>query len=141
MKIVLLKNIPDLGNQGETKDVKRGYALNFLLPNNLAAVPGTVVIKVKDKKKEVLVKQQDLKKLESKLKDLSISFKRDANEKGTLYASVDKQAVEELLKQNGVKTKVHDLNPAHLKTVGTHKVEMTVDNGVKTEISIKIDSN
>ena len=36
MKIVLLENLRKLGNIGEIINVKRGYARNFLIPQNKA---------------------------------------------------------------------------------------------------------
>ena len=39
MKVVLIKDIPQLGQVGESKDVKPGYARNFLLVKGLAVLP------------------------------------------------------------------------------------------------------
>jgi large subunit ribosomal protein L9 len=36
MKVVLLQDVPQLGEAGEVKDVAVGYARNFLLPKGLA---------------------------------------------------------------------------------------------------------
>ena len=36
MKVILLENIKRLGSIGETIDVKRGFARNFLIANNKA---------------------------------------------------------------------------------------------------------
>ena len=38
MKVILRKNFEKLGNAGEIVEVKDGYAMNFLIPRNIAFV-------------------------------------------------------------------------------------------------------
>jgi large subunit ribosomal protein L9 len=40
MKVLLIKDIPNLGKTGEEKNVKPGFARNYLIPSGLA-VPAT----------------------------------------------------------------------------------------------------
>lgn len=44
MKIILTKDVPDLGNKGDVVDVADGYARNYLVPKAFAvkATPGAV---------------------------------------------------------------------------------------------------
>ena len=55
MKIVLLENLRKLGNIGEIINVKRGYARNFLIPQNKALFASEKNNDLKDntEKKEV----------------------------------------------------------------------------------------
>ena len=54
MKIVLLKEVQNLGHVGDVKDVSEGYARNFLLKKGLArhaTDKGVENLKTADKKK------------------------------------------------------------------------------------------
>lgn len=44
MKLILLKDVPELGGKGDVVDVADGYGRNYLLPKNLAmkATPGAL---------------------------------------------------------------------------------------------------
>ena len=67
MKIVLLENLRKLGNIGEIISVKRGYARNFLIPQNKALFASAKNIKEVEKIKTDLSKKDQDKKKEAKL--------------------------------------------------------------------------
>ena len=57
VQVVLLKDVPGLGQEGELVRVKLGYFRNFLLPKKLVALPGSapareILSKLKEKKTE-----------------------------------------------------------------------------------------
>lgn len=66
MQIVLIKEVPNLGKIGEVIPVKPGFARNFLLPNDLAALVGSAkalaVLESQKEKKEEKMRQAEIKK-------------------------------------------------------------------------------
>ena len=53
MKIILLKSIKNLGNPGDTANVKKGYARNYLIPNKMAVyATETNLVKVENQVKK-----------------------------------------------------------------------------------------
>ena len=64
MKIILLKDIINLGKKGELKNVSDGYALNFLIPQKLALVASSkkinelAVMTQKDQERQVKAKDE-----------------------------------------------------------------------------------
>lgn len=83
MKVILQKDVKNLGKVGELVNVKQGYARNFLFPRQLAIVATeekvsewTHLKKVADiKKKKALSGRQELIK---KLQGLTLNFKLEA---------------------------------------------------------------
>ncbi len=44
MRVLLTQDVRNLGKKGDIKEVKDGYALNFLVPRNLAKVATDKII-------------------------------------------------------------------------------------------------
>ncbi|MCK5459785.1 50S ribosomal protein L9 [Candidatus Parcubacteria bacterium] len=128
MKIILLKQVKGLGDAGDVKEVKNGYAGNFLLPNGLVKIANaqTIAEAKKQSVKNAIVVKKTLvsdKKIAEKIKGLKLKIKVKTNEQGKLYAAIDSKAVSsELQKQNfSVKEKQIILKKP-IKTTGKHKI-------------------
>ncbi|MES2213247.1 MAG: 50S ribosomal protein L9 [Patescibacteria group bacterium] len=144
MKIILLKDVPKIGKKYDVKEVADGYALNLLIPRELAVIASPqAVIKVEQlKEKDSAEKkiQADLlvKNLEM-IKGLKLTLKEKANEKGHLFAGVTR----EVLTAEILKTTRLNLDPAYvslekpIKEVGEHKVMIEV-MGKKAEFTVDI---
>ena len=83
VNLILLEEVPGLGNIGSQVLVKSGYARNFLLPQKLAAAVGTkeaqeVLAKLKVKKvaKEEQAKIKEAKKTEQEEKQKEVQEKK-----------------------------------------------------------------
>lgn len=145
MKIILLKDVKKIGRKYEIKDVADGYAINSLIPNNIA-VPATssYVKMVEAKKKQDAILKEDFKKnfeyAISKLPDGKLHIAGKVNEKGHLFAGIhEDQIIAEFKKQTGVL-----LDPEHfnlekpIKEIGEHIVDILVEgNKYKLKINIQ----
>ncbi|MCE5278563.1 MAG: 50S ribosomal protein L9 [Planctomycetaceae bacterium] len=102
MKLLLKKNVSNLGTIGEVVDVKTGYARNFLVPRGLAVEPTAANLKAVEADKqrylEELAKQRQEFEAKAKLvqgKEITISAR--ANEEGHLYGSIGPAQIAEAL--------------------------------------------
>ena len=106
MKVLLRKNVTNVGKIGDVIEVKPGYARNYLLPHGLAYEP--TAANVKQVEREKLKYLQELARLRAEIearaalvngKEVTISAR--ANEEGHLYGSVGPaQIVAALAEQN-----------------------------------------
>ena len=100
MKVVLLKDVRDMGRAHTTIEVSDGHALNFLIPRKLA-IPATAgAMRQADTRVQQVVdrKELDLKLIEARLGQLAsetIVIKKKANEQGHLYDGVDAKEIAE----------------------------------------------
>src|SRR5688572_15956332 len=91
--IVLLSDVPGLGQIGDHKKVKDGYAFNYLLPQKLAVIATPDILKKVEKQKSKLAAQRDeqlaiSKSLAEKIGKLGLVFERPLGPGGKLFGSV-----------------------------------------------------
>ncbi|MFA5771009.1 MAG: 50S ribosomal protein L9 [Patescibacteria group bacterium] len=98
MKIILLKDVPKVGQKYDIKNVPDGYALNFLIPQKLAvlATAGKLAEVEQLKKGMVVQKEQEESELLKSLKALSgleLIIKAKASDKGHLFSKISKKDI------------------------------------------------
>jgi large subunit ribosomal protein L9 len=107
MKIILQKEVDELGLEGDIVNVKKGYARNFLIPKGfgLEASPENIkALELKRKKIEVnrLKAREDAEKLKDTLSGMTVSFTHKAGEEGKLYGSVTSMDIAEGIEKQGI---------------------------------------
>lgn len=134
MKIILLRDVPNVGKKYEVKDVSDGYAQNYLLARKLAEIATPGAIKNVELRKKQSVQKQELDKnlllktLDS-LKGLKITLNEKANEKGHLFAQVHKEEVINAINdQKGIELSEQMIDMEHpIKEIGEHKISIKID--------------
>jgi len=128
MKVILLRDIKNIGKKYQVKDVNDGFARNGLIGKGIAlpATPenlGRMKIEM-DKVAKVTTDRQELlaKGLKS-LEGVEIFLSGKANAEGHLFAAIHAQTIAtELEKKTGVKIDKDWLDPKAIKTVGEHEI-------------------
>ncbi len=93
MKVVLTKDVRDMGRAGSVMEVSDGHAINFLIPRKMA-VPATLQavknaeLRQKQEADRKVIDAGLLKQNIAALKDAHIVLTMKANDKGHLYESV-----------------------------------------------------
>ena len=147
MKVILTTNIKKLGKMGDKVTVKAGYARNYLFPNQMALRESKKNIEYYEKIKDEIRKNEDLKLNDAKIiiekiRNIKITFSKEADEKDQLYGSISKKEIIDYLLSNDIKVKSDDLIIRNqIKSIGEHKVEVSPYEGINEEISIFINKN
>ena len=134
MKIVLLKDIKNVGKKHDVKDVADGFALNSLIPQGLAEIAvGKALTRVEMLKKqeetEKSIKEDLLSKNLKSIHETKVEIEMEANEKGHLFAGLHAAEMAPLVKE---KTGV-DLLPEFIqldkpvKEIGEHTIDIKVN--------------
>ena len=135
MKVLLLKDVYNLGRAGEIKKVANGFGRNFLIPQNLAmlATPGALKqadrIRAKaDQRRNLL--NEELATVAEQLTEVQLQFSAKAGETGKLYGSVTTQVIaKELSEKINVEISKRQIDSPPLRLLGLHilKVRLTFD--------------
>tara|TARA_B100000029_G_scaffold495023_1_gene559484 strand:- start:93 stop:551 length:459 start_codon:yes stop_codon:yes gene_type:complete len=145
MKVVLLENLRKLGSIGETINVKRGYARNFLIPQKKALFASEKNLKEVEKIKSDLNKKDQEKKkaakeIADKLKNKTFEVKKLVTENKELYGSVKPTEISKILKEKAnVELSSSLIQPVkEIKTVGEFKVILNLHSEIESFIKIKV---
>lgn len=147
MKIVLRKDLSNLGEEDSLIEVSSGYARNYLFPRKLAvpATPAEVAALEKrraEREKKLAVKRAEHEELAKKLSSLEVSIPVDAGEGGKLFGSVTSQdiaaAVQTTAQIDIDKKKIELAEP--IKVVGQYSVPVKLFQDVSATLKVKVEA-
>ena len=145
MKVVLLKDVKNMGKRDDILNVSDGYARNFLFPQKLAAeaTPGT--LKEIERKRaaqdarEAELRTEALAKAEL-LKNKTIVLQVKCGDKGRLYGSVTAAEVAEALeKQHGIKADKRKIDIGDpIRETGVREISVWLYSGITTKMKLDV---
>ena len=147
MKVILIKDIRDLGSVGDIKEVADGYARNFLIPRKYVeaatknAIRQAEELKIKKEKRA----KENLEKAEGvaeKLKGVSVIIKSKTDKSGKLYAAIKGEEISKALKDKGFKIDKNKIVIKEtIKEMGDYEVAVSFDHGLEVEIGVVVESD
>ncbi|HEY3246810.1 MAG TPA: 50S ribosomal protein L9 [bacterium] len=144
MKVILLKDVEGLGRTGAVKEVKEGYARNYLLPRGLAREATDGALRAlretqQSQKEREEHKQSEAAALAAALERSVVEIAARAGEGGRLFGAVTAQDVADALAGRGynvTKKQVELDDPIH--AVGFFKVPVRIAPGVVARVDINV---
>ena len=105
MRVLFLKDVPGVALGGDVKEVKNGYARNYLIPYNIAVLANNESMKQIEKikvesEKERIALMEDLKAVFESVKDLTINIPMLSSQTGKLYGSVGHDIISNAIKES-----------------------------------------
>ena len=145
MKVVLLKDVKNMGKRDDILTVSDGYARNFLFPQKLAAEAAPGTLKEIERKRAA----QDAREAELKaeaqakaelLKNKVIVLEVKCGDKGRLYGSVTAQEVADALEQqHGIKADKRKIDLGDpIRETGIREISVWLYSGITTKMKLDI---
>jgi large subunit ribosomal protein L9 len=146
MKVVFLQSVEGTALVGEIKDVKNGFARNYLLPRGLAAPAIEPYLqRAQSRAKEEEKRQSELDRsataIAERLDGQRISIAARVGEQGKLYGSVTSVHIgEEVARLIGDDEFDHRkvLLPEAIKEVGVHAVRLRLTRNVEASVEVEV---
>jgi large subunit ribosomal protein L9 len=145
MKVILNKDLNPLGEEGDVKEVAKGYARNFLFPRDIALPYTEKTVKLFEARREEIearkaAKRQDAAGIREKLEALELVITVPAGANGKLYGAVTSQTIgEELLKQGFPTERKRIEIPGNVfKSVGKYKVAVKLYESAAAEVAVTV---
>jgi large subunit ribosomal protein L9 len=143
VEVLLRRSIEGVGRVGEIVRVKPGFARNYLLPNQYAALVSTEALKMvdKDKAREAIREAQVSKEraaLAERLEAITVSIEARAGEDGHLYGSVGARQVLDALKKHGYAFEERHVRFEPVRELGAYDVpiHLAKEHVVKVKLQV-----
>jgi len=145
MKVILTKEIKNLGKVGDIKEVADGYARNYLLPRGLAVEATNSNIKAGEEKKQRVQKHMDremseAEALRDKLDGKTVRVAARAGGGDKLFGAVTSREIAEVIHQEyklDIDKKKIDLKEP-IKHLGEYRVKLKIYPAVQAEIILVV---
>jgi len=144
MKVILRETIESLGLIGSEVDVAKGYARNYLLPQNKAvlATPQNRKRFEQERKKvelQIAKEKRAAEEMAQRLEGVSVTIPAKVHEEDRLYGSVSVREIIAALAEKGIETEKRAVILAEpIKNLGTFQVPIRIYTDIEPEITVEV---
>ncbi len=145
MRIILLKDVPNLGYKNDVVEVKNGYGRNYLIPQNFAIVANRAnLAKVEELSRQSARKQEKalagLKAGIAKLDAAKITIGAKVGTTEKIFGSVTNvQIAEAIKKATGVEVDRRRISlEEDIKTLGTYTANIDFHKDLKYDLEFEV---
>jgi len=147
MKVIFLANVKGVAKKDETKEVKDGYAKNFLLKKKLAVEATPENIRALEEKKQKEKDREDkkiadAKALAEKLNKVGITITGKGGDTGKLYGAITSSEIAKALAEEGLDIDKKDIalkDPIKEPGEFSVKVKIFMEINAQVKVIVKAD--
>ena len=144
MEVIFIKDLRGQGKKGEIKEVKTGYAENFLIKNGYAVAKTKENLQILDNnnKKKAQEDKENRKKaeeLKAKIEKEVLEFKVKTGEGDKVFGSISLKQIKDELNKKGYsieKSMIKYDNP--IQSLGFHNVDINLYQDINTKIKVHV---
>ncbi len=144
MEVIFIKDLKNQGKKGQIKNVKDGYAQNFLIKNgyavaktkeNLSKLEHANAKKAEEDKNNKKLAEEQKEQLEK----LVLEFKVKTGEADKVFGSISPKQIKDELQVQGFKIEKNQIdNSKQISSLGFHNVEIALYPGVTATIKVHL---
>jgi large subunit ribosomal protein L9 len=144
MKVILKRDVKGLGREGDLKEVKGGYARNYLLPTGAGVVADKGAVANWERHRDQREERDRSARSEAeataeKLRALRLEVPVKAGERGRLFGAVTGHQIADLIHAEGIELDRHALHLREpIKALGDYKIDVRLMPGVEATVSVSV---
>ena len=145
MKVILLKDVKNVGKKDEIVEVSDGYGRNYLLRNKLAVLASEKAMEIlSDQKKQqqefLEEKKQEAIALKEKIEKIVLTFQIKSGKDGKLFGSVSTVKICELMQKqyNIALDKRKFIDKENITSLGTYDLKIELFKDVIATVKVKV---
>ena len=144
MEVIFIKDLKNQGKKGQVKNVKDGYAENFLIKNGYAVKKTKENIsklnhELAKKEKENQENKKNALELKEKLAKLTLEFKVKTGEGDKVFGSISVKQIKDELNKQGFKIEKSAIKLNNtISSLGFHNVDLELYNDVVATVKVHV---
>ena len=145
MKVLFLEDVEGVAHGGDVKEVKRGFAKNYLLPKNIAVIATKTSLeripKLKvEADKNRIQRLNDMKELASEIDGMRVNLPMRSGPTGKLYVSVTNNMIASELSSISSKDiqRRMIILPESIRQLGLFEISLNLIQEVQANISLLV---
>ncbi len=144
MEVIFIKDLKNQGKKGQIKNVKDGYAENFLIKNGYAVKKTKENLsklnhEIAKKEKETEENTKEALKLKDELEKVVLEYKVKTGEGDRVFGSISPKQIKEELDKKGYKIEKNKIDKTTpIASLGFHNVEINLYNDIMATIKVHV---
>ena len=145
MKVILNQDIANLGEEGDIKDVARGYARNYLIPKRMVMPYTSEALAMLESRRESIEQRREEKRtaamdVKTRLESEPLEIEMPAGDRGRLFGSVTSATIADTLAAHGIDIERRriDIPDKTIKNVGTTYVRVRLYGDQEAELRVDV---
>jgi large subunit ribosomal protein L9 len=130
-KVILVKDVMNLGEEGDVKDVARGYARNFLFPRKMVVPYTKANLAMLESRRAIIDKKKEEKRnhasgIKEQIEAATVTIIMPMGDNGRLFGSVTNAMISDELQKIGliIERKKIEIPDHTIKVQGNYKVKI-----------------
>ncbi|HAY36726.1 MAG: 50S ribosomal protein L9 [Bacteroidetes Order II. Incertae sedis bacterium] len=146
MKVILLEDVDNLGEEGTIVSVKDGYGRNFLIPKRLARLATKNTVKAWEEERrqasrKLSKRKEDATALAAEIAKVEVVLQAKVGEENRIFGSITAQQIADGLAAHGVtadrrKIEIQD----EIKVLGVYTASVKVHPEVVAQVKVRVEA-
>ncbi|MFH1791136.1 MAG: 50S ribosomal protein L9 [Candidatus Omnitrophota bacterium] len=142
MEVIMLKDVENIGKEGDVVKVKDGYARNFLIPKGLADLATKQTMNIlEQRKKKKRLEEERLKaqaaELAGKITALSCTIPVEAGVEDKIFGTVTSEMIRNVLRNEGIEVdKKNIVIDEPINKLGVYQIKIKMHPEVTADLRI-----